>query len=269
MRRLTTALGRALACATAPALLCLVPCLLPGASATPRAPAEFVALSDVDPTILQEIRYATPHNFTGSPVTGYQEPMCILTAPAATALHRVQAGLRRRGYSLKVYDCYRPQRAVDRFAAWSHDPKAQSMKGEFYPRVAKSRLFADGYIAARSGHSRGSTVDLTVVKLPAAHTRVYRPGERLTPCYAPVAKRFPDDSIDMGTGFDCFDTLAHTMDPRVRGAQRADRMLLRNAMAGAGFSGIPDEWWHFTYGPEPFPGTYFDFPVSRTSLGRR
>jgi zinc D-Ala-D-Ala dipeptidase len=234
-------------------------------SGTP-APPSFVALSSVDPTIQQDMRYATPHNFTGRVVDGYREPLCVLTRPAAQALHRIQQGLLRRGYSLKVYDCYRPQRAVDRFAAWARDTGDRAMKAEFYPEVDKSRLFADGYIARRSGHSRGSTVDLTIVRLPAAKTRAYRPGEPLVSCHAPWARRFPDASIDMGTGFDCFDERAHTLDPRIGGVQRADRLLLRDTMEKGGFTGIPEEWWHFTYRAEPYTGTYFDFPVARSSL---
>jgi D-alanyl-D-alanine dipeptidase len=236
------------------------------AGAAAPAPADFVALRSVDPTILQDIRYATPHNFTGRAVDGYAAPTCLLTAPAARALHRVQQGLLRRGYSLKVYDCYRPQRAVDRFVAWAQDAGDRTMKPEFYPEVDKSRLFADGYIARRSGHSRGSTVDLTIVKLPAAPTRAYRPGERLVACYAPRPQRFPDASIDMGTGFDCFDTRAHTLDARIRGTAHTDRLTLQKTMEGAGFTGIPEEWWHFTYRAEPYPNTYFDFPVSSASL---
>ncbi|GHF37816.1 D-alanyl-D-alanine dipeptidase [Streptomyces mashuensis] len=224
-------------------------------------PRGFVALSDVDPTILQEMRYVTPHNFTGHRVTGYEEPVCLLTRPAARALHRAQLALLRRGYGLKVYDCYRPQRAVDDFVAWAEDLADVRMKGEFYPRVDKSRLFADGYIAAKSGHSRGSTLDLTVVRLPAWPTRPYVPGEPLVPCFAPRGERFPDNSIDMGTGFDCFDTLAHTLDPRVTGRQRAHRLLLKSVMEQAGFTNLPEEWWHYTLRDEPYPQTYFDFPV--------
>jgi D-alanyl-D-alanine dipeptidase len=236
------------------------------AGAEPKAPARFVALSSVDPTILQDIRYATPHNFTGRVVDGYAEPTCVLTAPAAQALHQAQQGLVRRGYSLKVYDCYRPQRAVDSFVAWAGDPRDRSMKAEFYPEVDKSSLFADGYIARRSGHSRGSTVDLTIVKLPAGPTRAYRPGEHLVPCYAPRAQRFPDASIDMGTGFDCFDPRANTLDPRIRGTAHDDRLMLRHTMQSAGFTGIPEEWWHFTYRSEPYPNSYFDFPVSSPTI---
>ncbi|MEU5581915.1 M15 family metallopeptidase [Streptomyces huasconensis] len=233
----------------------------------PKAPAEFVALRDIDPTIIQEMRYFTSHNFVGEPVDGYKKPMCILTEPAAKALHKAQRSLLRKGYSLKVYDCYRPQRAVDHFVRWAEDLSDERMKGEFYPRVDKSRLFADGYIAEKSGHSRGSTVDLTVVRLPAVPTRPYVPGEPLTPCYGPQSERFPDSSVDMGTGFDCFDTLSHTDDPRVTKQQRAHRDLLRSTLAKEGFVNLPEEWWHFTHKPELFPDTYFDFPVSRRSLG--
>ncbi|MGW2305735.1 M15 family metallopeptidase [Streptomyces sp. NPDC001809] len=245
-----------------------VPAPPPGASAAPepKAPREFVALSSVDRTILQEIRYTTPHNFTGVPVDGYRQPLCILTRPAAEALHRTQVRLLARGYTLKVYDCYRPQRAVDHFVRWAKDLSDERMKNEFYPLVDKSRLFADGYIAEKSGHSRGSTVDVTIVRLPAVPTRAYVPGEPLTECYAPRAERFPDNSVDMGTGYDCFDTLSHTADPRIRGAQRAHRQLLGNALAEQGFVNLPEEWWHFTFKPEPFPSTFFDFPVARRSV---
>lgn len=232
----------------------------------PKAPSEFVALHDVDPTILQEMRYLTPHNFTGAPIDGYRKPMCLLTRPAAEGLHRAQVRLLRQGYSLKVYDCYRPQRAVDNFVRWAEDLNDQSMKSEFYPLVDKTRLFADGYIAEKSGHSRGSTMDLTIVRLPASPTRDYRPGEPLVPCYAPQEERFPDNSVDMGTGFDCFDTLAHTLDPRIQGVQLDNRLLLKNTLEAEGFRNLPEEWWHYTLNGEPFPSTYFDFPVDRRSL---
>ncbi|MBZ4321189.1 M15 family metallopeptidase [Streptomyces huiliensis] len=232
----------------------------------PKAPPEFVALRDVDPTILQEMRYLTRHNFTGERIDGYRQPLCVVTRDAAAALRRAQRSFLRQGYSLKVYDCYRPQRAVDHFVRWAKDLDDQRMKAEFYPRVDKTRLFDDGYIAAKSGHSRGSTVDITLVRLPALPTRPYHPGEPLKPCYGPQRDRFPDNSLDMGTGFDCFDTLSHTLDPRVVGRQRAHRLLLKNGLEKAGFRNLPEEWWHYTYQPETFPDTYFDFPVSRRSL---
>ncbi|MEU9706195.1 M15 family metallopeptidase [Streptomyces sp. NPDC047981] len=232
----------------------------------PRAPKEFVALSAVDRTILQEMRYTTVHNFVGERVDGYRQPLCILTRPAADALHRAQVRLRARGYTLKVYDCYRPQRAVDHFVRWAKDLDDERMKKEFYPLVDKSRLFEDGYIAEKSGHSRGSTVDVTIVRLPALPTRPYVPGEPLVECFQPQAERFPDNSVDMGTGFDCFDTLSHTDDPRIQGAQRANRQLLKETLAAEGFVNLPEEWWHFTFKPEPFPSTFFDFPVARRSV---
>ncbi len=159
---------------------------------------------------------------------------------------------------------------MNHFVQWAKDLDDQRMKAEFYPRVDKSRLFEDGYIAEKSGHSRGSTVDLTLVKLPARPTRPYVPGEPLVPCYAPRAERFPDNAVDTSTGFDCFDTLSHTLHPRVVGEQRAHRLLLKDTLEKGGFRNLPEEWCHFTYQPEPFPDTYFDFPVSRASLpGRR
>ncbi|MGW3339499.1 M15 family metallopeptidase [Streptomyces sp. NPDC001009] len=236
------------------------------ATPEPRAPKDFVALSAVDPTIIQEMRYFTPHNFVGERIDGYQQPVCLLTRPAAEALHQAQRRLLRHGYSLKVYDCYRPQRAVDHFVRWAEDLDDETMKAEFYPEVDKTRLFADGYIAEKSGHSRGSTMDLTVVELPARPTRPYVPGQPLVSCHAPKSRRFPDNSLDMGTGFDCFDPLAHTLDPRVQGVQRANRLLLKNTLEHLGFVNLAEEWWHYTYKPEPYPDTYFDFPVNRKSL---
>ncbi|TQK43234.1 D-alanyl-D-alanine dipeptidase [Streptomyces sp. SLBN-118] len=242
--------------------------LLAPAAAGPTAAGEFVALRSVDATIIQELRYTGRHNFVGAPVDGYRQPLCIVTRPAARALHRAQSKLLRQGYSLKVYDCYRPQRAVDHFVRWAKNLDDETMKKEFYPQVDKSRLFADGYIAQRSGHSRGSTLDLTIVKLPALSTRPYVPGEPLVPCSAPQSERFPDISVDMGTGFDCFDTLSHTDDPRIQGGQRANRQLLKRTLTAEGFVNLPEEWWHFTFRPEPFPDTYFDFPVAGPANGR-
>ena len=262
-------LTRALITAAA-ALLATTTATVPAQARTePTAPDDFVALRAVDRTIIQEMRYFTPHNFVGERVDGYRQPLCILTRPAAEALHRAQTKLLRQGYTLKVYDCYRPQRAVDHFVRWAKDLDDQAMKGEFYPKVDKTRLFADGYIAEKSGHSRGSTVDLTIVELPARPTKPYVPGQPLVPCYAPQHERFPDNSVDMGTGYDCFDTLSHTLDPRVQGEQRANRLLLKSTLEGLGFVNLAEEWWHFTYKPEPYPDTYFDFPVSAKSLTHR
>jgi zinc D-Ala-D-Ala dipeptidase len=242
----------------------LLSVLLTTPAAAQASPTGFVALKDVDPTILSDMRYYTAHNFVGRRIDGYEAPLCIVTRPTALALRKVQREMLARGYTLKVYDCYRPQRAVNHFVRWARDLADQRMKPEFYPRVDKTRLFEDGYIAEKSGHSRGSTIDLTIVRLPVRYQRPYVPGERLVDCAAP--NRFPDNTVDMATGYDCFDTLSHTDDPRVTGKARENRQLLKKAMADNGFRNLPEEWWHFTLNGEPFPDTYFDFPVWRRSL---
>lgn len=232
----------------------------------PDAPRKFVALDQVDPTILHDVRYRTRHNFVGRRIRGDRDPICVVTRPTAKALARAQDALRSQGYSLKVYDCYRPQRAVDHFVRWARRLRADRMKAEFYPRVDKSRLFADGYIAERSGHSRGSTVDLTLVRLPAREQPRWRPRMGLVDCAAPYAERFPDNTIDMGTGYDCFDTLSHTLDLRIQGDARANRLLLKRTLEDVGFENYELEWWHYTLRDEPFPDRYLDFPVSRRAL---
>ena len=228
------------------------------------APGQFVALDDVDPTIVQDMRYATTYNFVGRRIKGYREPVCILTRKAARALRRVQADLRPEGYGLKVYDCYRPTRAVAQFARWAGNPSDQRMKREFYPRVDKSRAFELGYIAHRSGHSRGSTVDLTLVRLPPRAQPAW--DGRLRSCFASYRRRFADSGVNMGTGYDCIDPRAHTADPRIKGRAHRNRMRLKRALERRGFEPYANEWWHFTLRGEPYPEKYFDFPVTRESL---
>ncbi|GGM82088.1 D-alanyl-D-alanine dipeptidase [Dactylosporangium sucinum] len=232
----------------------------PSVSLAP-VPAGFVDLSDVDKSIMSDIRYATPHNFVGRPVTGYLRARCLVTRQAAEALHRVQQSALARGYSLKVYDCYRPQQAVDDFVRWSGDAD-QRMKGEFYPKVDKSALFDDGYIGGPTAHSRGSTLDLTLVATPAPQQPLYRGDDPLVPCTAPADQRFPDNTIDMGTGFDCFDPLAHTAATGVSAAQREHRALLVGLMSAGGFTNYAKEWWHYTLRDEPIRDTYYNFPVA-------
>lgn len=241
-----------------------------GASEPQRqAPAGvFVAVRDVAPGVIEEIRYQGRHNFIGRPIRGYQEPLCILTRKAARGVARVQKQLARRGLGLKIYDCYRPQRAVDHFVEWARDLDDTLMREEFYPRVPKTRLFADGYIAAKSGHSRGSTVDLTIVRRPSGPQARFRAGGPLTRCFAPPAQRFRDNSLEMGTGYDCFDRRSHTLTPIVKGVAKRNRLLLKRLMNRAGFKNLAEEWWHYTLRAEPFPDTYFDFPVARRSLRR-
>lgn len=223
-------------------------------------PGGFVSLSDVDATIELDIRYRTSNNFVGRPIAGYRTPSCILTKEAAAALARAQKQANTRGYSLKVYDCYRPRRAVADFAAWAKDLDDTKMQHRFYPAVPKDELFARGYIAEKSGHSRGSTMDLTLVPIGSRQPAADASGE-LYDCRSDVAGRYPDNGIDMGTGFDCFDELAHTDNPRIEAVARRNRDLLRSIMAGSGFTNLAEEWWHYTLEREPFPETYFDFVV--------
>ncbi|MBU1452541.1 MAG: M15 family metallopeptidase [Proteobacteria bacterium] len=237
---------------------------LPGGSLAgqaPAPPAGFVDAARVVPELVVEARYFGSHNFLGRPVRGYQAPVCLLTKQAAAALAKVQAELKPLGLGLKVYDCYRPGRAVAHFVAWAKNLDDRATQVEFYPTVAKKDLFAKGYIAERSSHSRGSTVDLTIIPLPPPAQETYQAGKNQRPCYKPAGQRFGDNSLDMGTGFDCFHPLAHTANPRVGPQQRANRLLLRSLMAKHGYVNYDLEWWHYTLAPEPYPNTYFDFPV--------
>ena len=224
-------------------------------------PDNFVYLEDIDPSIIQEMRYAQNHNFVGKPLKGYLKASCILTKPTAEALKKVQTELKGYGYSLKVYDCYRPQMAVDEFIEWSKNPKDQLMKKEFYPKVNKKNVFKLGYVADKSGHTRGSTVDLTIVKKSELKQAEYHPGQKLTACYASYEQRFHDNSIDMGTGFDCFDKRAHLKTNKITDFAQKNRHLLQHLMVRNGFKPYPYEWWHFTLMDEPYPNTYFNFPV--------
>ena len=224
-------------------------------------PDTFVDVTEVVPYVLLEIRYATPHNFAGTPIDGYDAPKCYLTIEAAEALRNVQIELMSLGLSLKIYDGYRPQRAVDHFVRWAKALDDTLMKTEFYPDVEKRRLFRDGYIASQSGHSLGSTVDLTIVAMPPAAQPEYSPGDSLCDCRAEKSQRFPDNGLDMGTNWDCFDPLSHTANPEIGGQQRANRLLLKSLMEKYGFRNYSKEWWHFTLKDEPFPDTYFDFVV--------
>ena len=249
------------------ALLALALTVPAGAQAQTAPKGAFVSIDDAIPSVKLDIRYRTAHNFIGRRIDGYREARCLVTRQTAEALAKVQARVRRQGYTLKIYDCYRPQRAVDQFVRWGKRLSDQKMKAEFYPRVRKSRVFKEGYIAEKSGHSRGSTVDLTLVKLPQRRKDgTYRPGQKLVDCAAPFAKRFRDSSVDMGTGYDCFDVLSHPLNRKVTGARKANRLRLRRAMLAEGFEPLSTEWWHFTLKDEPFPKTFFDFPVAKSSL---
>jgi zinc D-Ala-D-Ala dipeptidase len=237
-----------------------VACAVAGGARAAR-PADIVDVRTVIPDIVLDIRYATEHNFIGRSIPGYDAPRCLLTRRAVDALARVQDDLRGRGLGLKVYDCYRPQTAVDYFVEWARDLDDQAMKAEFYPSVDKRNLFRDGYIASKSGHSRASTVDITIVPLDAAVPRPRSPRPPLRSCENERADRFPDASLDMGTGYDCFSERSHTPSRAVGPQQRANRLLLERVMESHGFEGLAEEWWHYTLASEPYPDSYFDFPI--------
>ncbi|HEU5275025.1 MAG TPA: M15 family metallopeptidase [Xanthobacteraceae bacterium] len=206
------------------------------AHAAERPPA-FVDAAAVVPGLVVEMRYAGAHNFVGRPVDGYVRPVCITTRAAAAALAQVQRDLETRGLGLKVFDCYRPVRAVQHFVRWARDVRDVATRGEFYPTIDKRDLFRLGYIAAQSGHSRGSTVDLSLVT------------------------RADGRELDMGTPFDTFGPHSWPSDTSVSAQARANRATLAAAMRRHGFRPYAREWWHFTLNGEPFRTTYFDFPV--------
>jgi D-alanyl-D-alanine dipeptidase len=224
-------------------------------------PEGFVDVGAFIPGIPLDIRYHTAHNFVGRPIKGYLAPKCFLTRPAAAALQRVQEELKEFSLSLKLYDCYRPQRAVDHFVSWSKDAADTKMRKEFYPFTRKGRLFKEGYIAPRSSHSRGSAVDVTIVPIPLPAQEEYMEGQDPCECHLAAEERFRDNSLDMGTGYDCFHIFSWTASRRIGPQQRANRLLLKTLMERHGFVNYEKEWWHFKLKDEPFPDTYFDFPI--------
>jgi zinc D-Ala-D-Ala dipeptidase len=217
---------------------------------------------DIDPSILQDIRYATPNNFTGREVPGYAAAECMLLRDVAEALSRVQQGLLQHKLSLKVYDCYRPRRAVRAFESWVRNPELDPQLKRFHPNLEKSELIGLGYIASVSGHSRGDTVDVTLVSLPIRKARPFKIDAAYGSCAGPPEARAPDGSVDMGTSFDCFDPLSHTKAPGLTPQQQRWRQALVEAMAEQGFRNYQKEWWHFTYMPER-RGRTFDVPILR------
>lgn len=206
------------------------------ASAMPPHPA-FVDVATLIPDLIVDLRYLGSDNFVGTRIDGYERQVCYLTRPAAEALAQVQRDLAPQGFGLKVFDCYRPARAVAHFLRWAKALDDLRTKADHYPEIDKRHLFREGYLAARSGHSRGSTVDLTLVRLAGRQ------------------------ELDMGTPFDFFSPRSWPDDTGVGATAQRHRRLLREAMRQRGFVGHRKEWWHFTLAREPFPGTYFDFPV--------
>jgi len=203
-------------------------------------PPGFVYLEKAVPNLVVDLRYFGSDNFVGQRVDGYDHARPVLTSHAAAALAKVQESLRPFGLGLKIFDSYRPQRAVDHFVRWAKDLDDRKTKAKYYPDVAKKDLFKEGYIAAKSSHSRGSTVDLTIVaKAPDGSVR----------------------ELDMGSPFDFFSPISWPTSTAVTAQQRANRALLHSVMTAHGFAPYDQEWWHFTLRNEPFPDTYFDFPL--------
>ena len=210
---------------------------------------QFVNLAEAVPDVILEMRYYSTYNFVGTRIDGYLEPVALLTRRAADSLRAVSDDLMKQGYRLKIFDAYRPQCAVDHFVRWAADVSDTLMKPYFYPELAKSKLFVLGFIARKSGHTRGSTVDLTLFDMTT------------------------EKEVDMGAPFDWFGVESHpsfggnpvtgryTPNSRITAEQFHNRMVLRNAMLRHGFRPIGSEWWHFTLVNEPFPNTYFTFPV--------
>ena len=236
--------------------------LLTGPGLADDLPAGFVRLSAIAPQIEQDIRYFGSHNFVGRPIAGYDTAECILTQQAADALVAVARDLEPEGLGLKIYDCYRPARAVANFAAWASDLDDLEMQAEFYPRVDKANLFELGYIAHRSGHSRGSTVDLAIRRLDQPRPSPWQNGDALADCTLPEPQRFADGILDFGTGYDCFDVKAHHGAEGIEPHAAANREKLAAVMSINGFKRYGEEWWHYTLVQEPFPDTYFEFPVT-------
>lgn len=223
-------------------------------------PNGFVEIRDVIPDIVLDLRYTTNHNFIGKPIDGYSSEKCFITKAAADSLSKVQNELRKFNLSLKIYDAYRPQRAVDHFVRWAEDLGDTLTKKEVYPNLDKDRLLIDGYIAKKSGHSRGSTIDLTIVSIPIPYQPEYNIEDQCE-CFKSLDERFKENSIDMGTGFDCFHQRSHTLNQEINAQQRANRLLLKTLMEKYGFKNLAEEWWHFTLINEPYPNTYFDFEI--------
>ncbi len=223
----------------------------------------FVYLHEIDPTILTSLRYSSDENFVGTPVDGYKEPVVILTKQAAEALRNVQQEIQNDGYSLVVYDAYRPQQAVNHFMRWSEDIENQSKKFQYYPRVNKADVFKLGYVAKRSGHSRGSTIDLTIINKGQKLHKIQEKSRKLLDGYE--IKLLDDGTLDMGSSFDLFDEASHFENNLIEENFKQLRTYLKTVMEKYGFKNYSEEWWHFTLKNEPFPAdddkSYFNFAV--------
>lgn len=222
-------------------------------------PAGFVYLRDLDPTIIQDIRYAGSNNFVGRPLRGYEAAECVVKREVGLALKAIQQELARQQRSLKMFDCYRPERAVADMVAWSRDGRETAAGRRYNPAFRKADLFRLGYIATHSGHSTGAALDLTLVDLAADNSARFDPARAYADCTAPAEARAPEGSVDMGTGYDCSDVKAHTSAASITPAQRKWRNLLVAAMGKQGFVNYSKEWWHFSL--PGAGGQAYDFPI--------
>ncbi|WP_426478134.1 M15 family metallopeptidase [Chryseobacterium sp. CBSDS_008] len=211
--------------------------LLSCASQNERLLKGFVYVQDYIPDMIVDLRYFGPHNFTGRPVNGYERPVLIMSYQAVQALTKVQTQLKSQGLGLKAFDAYRPQRAVDSFEIWAKDISDTIAKSEFYPHVKKNDLFRLNYLASKSGHTRGSTIDVTLINLETK------------------------EELDMGSPFDFFGEISHQHTLLINEKQKANREILKQIMLENNFKEYNEEWWHFTLVNEPFPDTYFDFII--------
>ncbi|MBA3752376.1 M15 family metallopeptidase [Candidatus Dependentiae bacterium] len=224
---------------------------------------DFMYLSEVDPSIVVSLRYSTPENFIGRPVDGYRKPLAIVTRQVAEALKKAQKELNKDGYSLVVYDAYRPQQAVDCFMEWSENPHDQVKKLHYYPRVDKSRVFELGYVAKRSSHSRGSTVDITLIEYGKALHEILVEDRTLLDGF--TIKYLNDGTVDMGSSFDLFDRVSHHINNLITHDHKNIRAYLRRIMEKQGFKTIEEEWWHYVLKEEPYSAdhesSYFNYCV--------
>lgn len=240
-------------------LLCTAFFVTTGCAKKNDLPPGFVYLYDIDPNIIQDVRYSTSENFLSRPVPGYTVGKIICTKEAAQSLAKVNQALNQQGYKLVVYDGYRPQRAVDAFFTWSLDVNDQQAKTRYYPTIDKKDVFDLDYVAKKSTHTRGSTFDLTIIPIDqklkpiTLEKRILSNGEEI-----PFLN---DNTVDMGASFDLFHEVSHHDTPLITTQQTTMRNILRAAMKKQGFTEYPTEWWHYTLSNEPYPDTYFNFVI--------
>ena len=222
-------------------------------------PGGFAYLRDIDPTIVQDIRYSGANNFMGRPLAGYGAGECVVKREVGLALRAIQQELARQKLSLKMFDCYRPARASHDMVLWAQNGRETAAERRYNPAFSKQELFRLGYIAERSGHSTGAALDLTLVDLAADNSARFDPAKAYADCTAAVGARAPEGSVDMGTGYDCSDAKAHTAASQITPAQRKWRNLLVTVMSKQGFVNYSKEWWHFSL--PGAGGQAYDFPI--------